>query len=74
MRYWYISEPKKINIDPLQYEVEVQFQYPDGNYMGVRLILVKNSLDEWKIVEETDLDGRRRGIGHPRHRNRGRSR
>ena len=52
---FYFLEPKITHFDPLQYEVEVQFQYPDGNYMGIRLILAKNSLDEWKIVDETDI-------------------
>ena len=52
---FHISELKNINIDPPKYEVEVQFQYPDGNYMEIRLILAKNSLDEWKIVDESDI-------------------
>jgi len=35
--------------------VDVEFRFSNGDSMWVRLILVKNSLGEWKIVDETDL-------------------
>ena len=50
----FIPEIKKTNIDPLQYEVEVQFQFPTGNIIEAKLVLEQNSLGEWKIVDKAD--------------------
>ncbi len=51
----HISEPINTNFDPLQFEVGVEFQYPNGGSMWVKLSLAQNSLGDWKIVDENDI-------------------
>jgi len=50
-----ISAPKTINPPTADKGVDVEFQFSNGDRMWVRLIMVKNSLGKWKVVDETDV-------------------